>query len=57
MKKSILPLLLIIASVILIIVNLVTSENYDRGFWMRSLSSILLIFAMILTIRSQKIGK
>lgn len=49
--------MLIIASVILIIVNIATSENYDNGFWMRSLSSILLIFAMILTIRSQKMGK
>lgn len=54
MKKSLLPLLLIIASIVLIIVNVVTSEAYDKGFWMRSVSSILLIFAMILTIRSQQ---
>ncbi|MEM6685941.1 MAG: hypothetical protein AAF617_09185 [Bacteroidota bacterium] len=54
MKKSLLPLLLIIASVILIIVNIATSEAYDKGFWMRSLSSILLIVAMILTIKSQQ---
>jgi len=57
MKKSLLPLLLIIASVVLIIVNIATSEAYDRGFWMRSVSSILLILAMILTIRSQQMGK
>lgn len=54
MKKSILPLILIVASVVLIVVNIVTSDALDRGFWMRSVSSILLIFAMILTIRSQK---
>jgi hypothetical protein len=54
MKKSLLPILLIVASIILIIVNIVTSEAYDRGFWFRNLSSILLIVAMIFTIRSQR---
>lgn len=54
MKKSILPIILIVASVILIIVNIVTSEAFDRGFWLRNLSSVLLIIAMILTIRSQQ---
>ncbi|MFK7748178.1 MAG: hypothetical protein AB8B65_07300 [Kordia sp.] len=54
MKKSILPLILIVASVVMIVVNIVSSDDFDRGFWMRSISSILLIFAMILTIRSQQ---
>ncbi|MGH1384199.1 hypothetical protein [Kordia sp.] len=54
MKKSLLPLILIVASVVLIAVNIVNSDAFDRGFWMRSVSSILLIFAMILTIRSQQ---
>lgn len=54
MKKAILPIILIIASVILIIFNIVTTEAYDKGFWMRNLSSILLIVAMLLTMRSQK---
>ncbi|WP_430411516.1 hypothetical protein [Kordia sp.] len=54
MKKSVLPIILIVASVILIIVNIVASEAFDRKFWMRNVSSILLIVAMILTIRSQQ---
>ncbi len=54
MKKTVLPIILIVASVILIIVNIVTSEAFDRGFWMRNLSSVLLIVAMIFTIRSMK---
>jgi len=54
MKKQILPFVLIVASVILMIANIVTSEALNQGFWLRNLSSILLILAMILTIRSQK---
>ncbi|MBC8755537.1 hypothetical protein H2O64_12740 [Kordia sp. YSTF-M3] len=54
MKKSILPILLIVASVILIVVNFIASDEMDRAFWMRTVSSVLLIFAMILTIRSQQ---
>ena len=54
MKKSLLPIILIVASVILIIVNIVTSEAYDRGFWMRNVSSILLIVAMLFTLKSMK---
>jgi len=54
MKKQILPSILIIASVIMIIINSVMSEEMDNGFWMRNVSSVLLIFAMILTLRSQK---
>lgn len=54
MKKTVLPIILIVASIILIIVNIITSEAFDRAFWMRNLSSILLIFAMVLTIRSMK---
>lgn len=47
-------MILIVASVIMIIVNIVMTEAFDRGFWMRIISSVLLIVAMILTIRSQR---
>jgi hypothetical protein len=52
-KKS-LPIILIIASIILIIINVVTTNEFDNGFWMQTLSSVLLIFAMIVTIRQKK---
>lgn len=54
MKKTTLPIVLIVASVILIIANIIDSEVYNRAFWMQIVSSVLLIFAMILTIRSMK---
>jgi len=54
MKKENLPLLIIIASFILIIANIITSEKIDGGFWMRILSSVLLIIAMFITIRERK---
>ena len=53
MKKN-LPLIVIIASTILIIVNFIMSDEIDRGFWMSTLSSILIIIAMILTIKANK---
>ena len=55
MKKDILPLVLIIISIILIILNFIfTSEEMDIGFWLRILSSGALILAMYLTIRGRK---
>ncbi len=53
MKKN-LPLLLIIASAILIIVDFIFSEGLDGGFWMSIVSSLLVILSMILLIRSNK---
>lgn len=53
MKKT-LPYILLIASAILILVNFITSEKIDVGFWMSSISSILIIIAMVLTIRAHK---
>lgn len=52
--KKILPYILLIASIILIIVNFITSEKIDSGFWVSSLSSICVIIAMVLTIRAHK---
>ena len=55
MKKENLPLILIIASLILIILNFTfASDEMDLGFWMRILSSGLIILAMIVTIRDRK---
>ena len=55
MKKENLPLIIIIASLILIVVNFIfTSNEMDLAFWMRILSSGLLILAMFLIIRDRK---
>mgnify|MGYP000406612926 CR=1 FL=1 len=48
------PLFIIIASAILIIVNFITCDTIDNGFWLRILSSILIIFSMVLTIRANR---
>jgi hypothetical protein len=53
MKKN-LPLLLIIASAILIIGDFMFSEAFDRGFWMSIVSSLLVIASMVLLIRANK---
>jgi disulfide bond formation protein DsbB len=53
MKKN-LPLVLIIASAILIIANFIFSEGYDLRFWMTTLSGVLIIISMVLTIRENK---
>ena len=53
MKKN-LPLIVIIASAILIIANFMMSEKIDRGFLMSTLSGILIIISMVLTIRANK---
>jgi len=49
------PLILIWISIILIILNFIfTSDNMDTGFWLRIVTSVLLILAMIFTIRDRK---
>lgn len=53
MKKN-LPLIVIIVSAILMIGNFITSEEIDRGFWISTLSSVLIIISMVLTIRENK---
>jgi hypothetical protein len=53
MKKN-LPIVLIIASAILIITNFIFTEGFDRGFWMTTLSGVLIIISMVLTIRENK---
>lgn len=55
MKKKNLPLILIIVSVILIVLNFIfTSDEMNLGFWLRVSSSGFLILAMIFTIRNRK---
>lgn len=48
------PIFVITASAILIIVDFITSDTIDNGFWMRILSSILIIFSMVFTIRANR---
>ena len=48
-----LSLILIILSLLLIFANITTADSFDNGFWLRILSSILLITAMVLTIRDR----
>ncbi|WP_299386301.1 hypothetical protein [uncultured Lacinutrix sp.] len=53
MKKT-LPLIVIIASVILLLVNYIMSDYINRGFWLSTLSSALIIVSMALTIKANK---
>nr|WP_321224554.1 hypothetical protein [uncultured Psychroserpens sp.] len=57
MKKHILPIILIIACIIMITVNVFTTDDYDNGFWMQTLSSVLLILAMVVTIFNKNKNK
>ncbi|WP_161792608.1 hypothetical protein [Psychroserpens damuponensis] len=57
MIKNLLPILLIIACLVMIVVNVITTDDYDNGFWMQTLSSVLLIFAMIATLYSRHKSK
>ena len=58
MKKENLPLIIIIVSIILIVLNFIfTSDKMDSGFWLRVISSGLLIFGMFITIRERKKDK
>lgn len=56
MKNQKGPLAIIIASLLLIILNFAfaSSDDINWGFWMRILSGVLVICAMILTIRDRK---
>jgi uncharacterized membrane protein len=53
--KNKLALVLIVLSALLIIVNFISTEEMDSGFWMRIGSSVLIIIAMILVIRAGKL--
>lgn len=53
MKNNKLPIILIIASIVLLVINFIDSDTTDKGFWMRIASSLLLILAMILTIKNK----
>jgi predicted membrane metal-binding protein len=52
--KNNLPLLLIIASAILIIGDFIFLKGFDGGFWMSILSSLFIILSMVLLIRANK---
>jgi len=52
MKRKNAPLVIIILSFLLIILNFIfTSQTMDAGFWMRILSSVLIIMAMWVTLK------
>jgi hypothetical protein len=53
MKKNNLPVILIIASTLLILLNIATTNEFDNGFWMQTLSGIVLIIAMVATLRDR----
>lgn len=54
MKKENFPLLLIILSILLIIMNFIfTSNEMNTGFWLRIITCILIILAMVVTIRDR----
>ncbi|MBT8244241.1 MAG: hypothetical protein HKP48_09280 [Winogradskyella sp.] len=54
MKKIILPVFVIVGSICIIAYNVITSEAFDKRFWNRSMSSIFLIIAMIIIIKTKK---
>lgn len=49
MKKK-LAYILIIASVIVMMASYLVAQEYNLGFWMSMLSSVLVITSMVLTI-------
>lgn len=53
MKKN-LPIILIIASAILILLGFAFTDEFDIGFWMTTLSGVLIIISMVLTIKENK---
>jgi hypothetical protein len=53
MKQNI-PVILIIASILLIFINIISTDEFDNGFWMQTLSGVLAVFAMLVTIRNKK---
>ncbi|WP_179337715.1 hypothetical protein [Winogradskyella ludwigii] len=53
MKKH-LPLVVLMASALLIIINFIFAEKFDRSFWISTISSLLIIISMVLTIKEQK---
>lgn len=57
MKKENLPILILIASFVLIILNIFTSGEFDFGFWLRIIANIFLILGMIKLIKNNKAKK
>ena len=55
MKKIDIPLIVLVVSIVLIILNFIfESDNMGLGFWLRIISGTLIIIAMFLTIRERK---
>ena len=54
MKKEKIDVLILIVSIILIILNIFTSDKFDLGFWMRITANIFIIFGIIRLIKNKK---
>jgi hypothetical protein len=46
-EKKYLSLSILIASLILLLANFITVENYDSGFYMRIIANLFIVLAMI----------
>ena len=54
-KMKNLPVILIVLSVVLIILNFIfTSDEMNLGFWLRTLGSASLIISMLIVIKQRK---
>ena len=50
MTKKRLHYLILITSAVLLLLNLIFPEKWDLGFYLRALSNVLIIVAMVITI-------
>lgn len=55
LKKENLPLLILMASFMLIILNIITSDTFYFGFWSRIIANIFIILGVISVIKNKKI--
>jgi uncharacterized membrane protein len=46
MKRENIPLLILIASFVLIVANIITSDEYDFGFWARIIANVFIILGV-----------
>ncbi|RLJ68759.1 hypothetical protein CLV86_0148 [Lacinutrix venerupis] len=53
MKKK-LPVFLIVASAILIVFEIASTDIIDKSFWLSIFSSVLVIISMVLTLKNHK---
>ncbi|AWW29309.1 hypothetical protein DN752_03660 [Echinicola strongylocentroti] len=54
MKKQYYAIFVLVASAILLLVNIFSSEKFDQGFYLRVTSNVLLMIAMGILLYSMK---